>query len=322
MMKILRVCGAGVLGYVFPRILVAAGVPLERWANSIGGRISGLNTLISLDVTLIVIGLFFAIILMTVEFWWSPIESGFKHFTKGNKKTYDQRLKSKDKELYFERNRLYLYELAFLSLGLVPVHGGKFSSEVIARNRKFKEAIRDGFLRAEFAGKDPDKFSEVALEDFAKFAYHSKNEDFISLVEEWGEYHSSDVKSLKNHDNEYDTWLLDAINYVAFGSWNDVRNEINLAERITKISDATNKVIQKICDGVLRVYGTETFSSVPLIPIEKQYWRKYGINFLMVAKNIPEELTTEARTHDRSYGVRRNLKTSKQRVEELWPPKQ
>ena len=80
--KILRYCGLGILGYMFPRILVAFGIPLDRWALEIGFTLTGIQNVISSETALTILGAIFAITLMTIELWWQPLGKFFKRSIK------------------------------------------------------------------------------------------------------------------------------------------------------------------------------------------------------------------------------------------------
>ena len=62
---VIRYCGLGLLGWVFPRILVGMGVPLERWAEYIGAYFSSTTSMIQADLVLNIFGIIFAIFLVT-----------------------------------------------------------------------------------------------------------------------------------------------------------------------------------------------------------------------------------------------------------------
>lgn len=64
---------AAVIGFLFPRILVAAGVPLEEWAQLIGSRIGGTAAMISAGTAINIVGFVLAFILMFAELWWQPV---------------------------------------------------------------------------------------------------------------------------------------------------------------------------------------------------------------------------------------------------------
>ena len=73
MVEIVKICGLGLLGYLFPRILVGAGVPLDEWGKYIGSKIVGMGVVISGGTALNILGVFFAILLIAIELWWKPV---------------------------------------------------------------------------------------------------------------------------------------------------------------------------------------------------------------------------------------------------------
>ena len=84
MFLIIRICGTGVLAFLAPRILVAAGVPLDEWAQTIGTSIAGVNAMTK-EMAINVVGIVFALVLITVELWWKPFGRLFNRLQGGNK---------------------------------------------------------------------------------------------------------------------------------------------------------------------------------------------------------------------------------------------
>ncbi len=82
MLFFFRLCGMAVFGFMFPRILVATGVPLDEWAQTIGQSIIGANPVISREIALTFFGMFLAVALITVELWWQPLGRLFKRSIK------------------------------------------------------------------------------------------------------------------------------------------------------------------------------------------------------------------------------------------------
>lgn len=71
--RLVRTTGLAVFGFMVPRILLAAGVPLDVWARVIGSKIRGTAVMISAETTVTVLGVILALLLMTMELWWQPI---------------------------------------------------------------------------------------------------------------------------------------------------------------------------------------------------------------------------------------------------------
>ncbi|MDX1486579.1 MAG: hypothetical protein R3268_00155 [Acidiferrobacterales bacterium] len=118
-------------------------------------------------------------------------------------------------------------------------------------------------------------------------------------------------------EGKHDVWLLDAIKYVAFGSW-DVSIGME-ADHFSSVHDAEVRVIQAAVDGDLPVWGKKGFSG-PLLSIPAEYWEFYGLEWRNILADQPGELTTEQKVHGQIHGdgVRRELKTSKAVVERLF----
>lgn len=141
------------------------------------------------------------------------------------------------------------------------------------------------------------------------------------------------IKSLRNKsktekspapresDDLYGIWLSEAIIYAGFLDWDYETDALTRPSDITKTYEGTKKVIQVARDGKLVVYGRSGFAG-PLEPIASEYWGKFGINALDVLSKPPHDLTTKLeRGAWGNYGVKRNLRTSKRNIEELWPPR-
>jgi hypothetical protein len=217
------------------------------------------------------------------------------------------------KKVYFERNRLQLYQIAYLSLGMEPIHADKLPPIVIDRHRQLKEAIEDGDLRADSwaEAQNPNLMTRVSLSDFKKFSYESNNPDFMDLSASWGSYQES--------PSRYDVWLGDAIFYISFGTWKDEAKKLT-SDLVAKIHYGMREFRQKACDGDIEIWGSENFSGIPLLPIPKEYWRKFSVSEFEVAKNRPAELTSAlADGNWDGDSVKRHLRTSVSIVHKLWP---
>jgi len=67
-----RYLGLSVLGFMFPRILVAAGFPLDVWAQQIGTRIAGATFVMSSHAAINICGVVIAVLFVTAEIWCQP----------------------------------------------------------------------------------------------------------------------------------------------------------------------------------------------------------------------------------------------------------
>jgi hypothetical protein len=72
----LRAAGLGILGFMAPRLLVAAGIPLDVWAQIAGqyfGRLAvGQGFAMTQDAAITIIGIILGLSLITVELWIHP----------------------------------------------------------------------------------------------------------------------------------------------------------------------------------------------------------------------------------------------------------
>jgi hypothetical protein len=84
MFLIIRICSLGILGFMFPRILVAAGMPLDEWAQTIGMSIAGAKAMTK-EMAINFVGIVFALVLITAELWWKPVGNLISRLQGGNK---------------------------------------------------------------------------------------------------------------------------------------------------------------------------------------------------------------------------------------------
>jgi|SRR5215216_1808816 len=68
-----RACALGLVGWSFPRLLLAFGVPLDRWIVAIAEWLTGVRDVISPTAALWSLTLFLAIVLWAAEWWWRPL---------------------------------------------------------------------------------------------------------------------------------------------------------------------------------------------------------------------------------------------------------
>ena len=69
---LLRVCGMGLVGFLFPRILVALGVPLDQWAVELAAWATGGAVMLSQEDALLWVGGIAAFVMLSVELWQTP----------------------------------------------------------------------------------------------------------------------------------------------------------------------------------------------------------------------------------------------------------
>lgn len=116
-----------------------------------------------------------------------------------------------------------------------------------------------------------------------------------------------------------DASVLDALYYVAFGSWR--RKPWGEMGGLTgELTRAGNEIRQKARDGELPMWGASPGSEIQN-PIDPDYWAYFGIDFPSIIRGKPEVVGTELK----ESGVKVNagklvwLMTNKSTVERLWP---
>ena len=114
--------------------------------------------------------------------------------------------------------------------------------------------------------------------------------------------------------------LYDAIHYVATRSWDGERLDIFSSNEgfFRGIAQACEDVRKFACDGSLIIWGS-TGNSGSIIPIEPNYWRAYGFDYFSLHREAPEEFHTEIKVGQPHDSIYKQLKTSKSKIEELWP---
>ena len=114
--------------------------------------------------------------------------------------------------------------------------------------------------------------------------------------------------------------LYDAIHYVATRSWDGERLDIFTSNEgfFRGITQACEDVRQFACDGNLIIWGS-TGNSGPITSIEPNYWRAYGFDYFSLHREAPEAFHTEIKVGQPRDSIYKQLKTSKSKIEELWP---
>lgn len=70
----IRLCAAGLLSYAFPRLLIAAGVPLDAWILKMGTWLGASADWFNADLAVWVFTVILGIVLFGVETWWRPFQ--------------------------------------------------------------------------------------------------------------------------------------------------------------------------------------------------------------------------------------------------------
>ena len=123
---------------------------------------------------------------------------------------------------------------------------------------------------------------------------------------------------LRRRPVERDVWLSDALNFVAFGTW-DLSKEPELTgATITAMHQAGEQARQYALDDALPIWGRDGFSG-PWKRLPAEYWEAYEIDQFGLMKGEREDLQTEATQNFQSISepVYRALMTSRAAVERL-----
>lgn len=146
----------------------------------------------------------------------------------------------------------------------------------------------------------------------------------IRLVSDWDAHAKIEDDSYPKPTNsdpapmppKHDKWLVDAVHYVATGSWDKQIDMENVVTGMNKSNQAIELLVQWAADGDLTIWGKGRFSG-PVVRIEPDYWVNYGIHILrFFAGGEPEDLTTEHQRGQPST-VYRSLKVTSSEVAAL-----
>lgn len=135
MWRFFRAGGMGLFGYMLPRILIGAGVPLDVWARELGIWISGASSVITLQNATTALGITFGISMMTAELWLQPLGRIIRRV----KKVAPQN--TPDYASWNIIQEFELWQAACLWIGLNPIPRNLEESSVQARLTLFKQAI-------------------------------------------------------------------------------------------------------------------------------------------------------------------------------------
>lgn len=113
-----------------------------------------------------------------------------------------------------------------------------------------------------------------------------------------------------------DVWLLDALVYLAVGSWIEPKKPFE-QDWLRNMGLAAKLIRQKAVDEKITIWGRKSKLGVS-IPLPKLYWQHYGINIESVMLGSRKHVKTEPREPGGGrLGVCHFLKTNKGQVEAI-----
>jgi hypothetical protein len=122
-----------------------------------------------------------------------------------------------------------------------------------------------------------------------------------------------------------DVWLLEAIYYVAEGSWDSPNYLAKMVDEIedptypNRVADASRNILQKAADGELQIWG-KVNDRTPFTKIEPSYWNNHDLGFWEIIKGKSEAGKLESAAIGIAEGpIYGQLKTNRDKVEKLWP---
>ena len=117
---------------------------------------------------------------------------------------------------------------------------------------------------------------------------------------------------------EPDVWLYDAVQYVAFGSWEGPDKEIDGGEYFSIIVDAMQEMLQKARDDALPIWGRQVLAGPGTISrINPEYWAPSQLD-VHGPHSFFKGNKEEFRTSSPGPITYRYLKTNRSQVERLW----
>lgn len=73
-----RACASGLIAYLFPRILVAAGVPVDRWIIRVASSLPTILQVISSEQAIWIVTIIIGILLFGIDVWLRPVGHFFQ----------------------------------------------------------------------------------------------------------------------------------------------------------------------------------------------------------------------------------------------------
>lgn len=135
----------------------------------------------------------------------------------------------------------------------------------------------------------------------------------------------------KDKDSEkHDVWLSDVVVYLITRDWADDSFVFEMEEGAienyySSLFNSYKAIEQRASDGELVVYGKVLpYEAGNLLEIPQGHWSGHKLDFTFISSDDeqPHGLKTECRFPGQRAGERyHQLKTSRQKVEEIWPPK-
>ena len=83
MVWLARGAGSGLVAWATPRLLLALGVPLDRWVIQLAEWLTGVSGALQSEEALWVIAIVFGLVLFGIEAWWRPVETLFRRLLGG-----------------------------------------------------------------------------------------------------------------------------------------------------------------------------------------------------------------------------------------------
>lgn len=93
---------------------------------------------------------------------------------------------------------------------------------------------------------------------------------------------------------ERDAWLLEAVYFFAFGSW-EIPEDIPPEPELTAIGSTLITVRQLALDGKLTIWG-KPFENEPWQKISPEYWKDFNLDILEALRGNPEYFGTQLAT--------------------------
>lgn len=137
------------------------------------------------------------------------------------------------------------------------------------------------------------------------------------------------LSAKEKESDKHDVWLSDAIIYMINRDWDDdsfvFELEEGVSNKFTALYKMYTEIEQRAGDGELVIYGKVLpYEAGNYLEIPSTHWSDHKLQFTFVSSDDeqPQGLRTECRFPGQVAGERfHQLKTSRERVEEIWPPK-
>lgn len=352
---LLTLCASGLMSYGFPRLLIAAGVPLDAWIIRMGTWLGAPPDWANLNTATWLFTLVFGFVLFGAEVWRHPVQKFWQSTVGASKSTLQHSQDVMVDTPYVQWKDEIQYDLPTAAI----IWSGSGEEENVTRRLCFKRlkfAIRAGELPAyKMNGSKPNKKTTVKTADLRGwFEYKNlmpkvksgnapkvpdpshrvsearQGESEAPERQKWiqteaisdenpeGTWERIGARQDSTIETKRDVWLKDAIDFAITGDWS---KEADLgggvAEHLNALGAVLRNIRQEAFDGSLPIWGADGIDAVLMKPIPPEIWEHRGVDWFSVLRGDPEEICQEKDNRRMTDPVFRALQTSRGKFEKI-----